>query len=403
MESGMDPRVNSGIASEDGVPRPYRGLVWLLVFSGAIVFVEPAPYDLAFIALFLIGVLMSHLRFPKHTVLPSFLLLAFIEANLVSMFFALNDPALAARYFLITLYLALSWVFYCGLLNKYNGKALDLLLSGYLASGLFAAATGVLAYVGVLPDFGLIVRMSGRLTGFFKDPNTFGPYLVFPVLLSLSKLEKATRPAWKAAWLGAFALLSAGVFLSFSRAAWGNLAISLVTYAALPSGGNMMKRLRSLLIVLLIVLPVALGLLSIPEVRTLSMWRLGLQRYDLSRFATYKNAFLLSWSHPLGLGPAQSDLELGMSPHSLYIRVLLEYGMTGAFTLLWLIVGSVWRSLSAVFSRDSALGPYSAAIAASLLGLLANSAFVDTLHWRHFWLLLALPWTAGAGEEEYYE
>ncbi len=31
-------------------------------------------------------------------------------------------------------------------------------------------------------------------------------------------------------------------------------------------------------------------------------------------------------------------------------------------------------------------------IFASLIGLAFNSFFVDTLHWRHFWLLLALAW-----------
>jgi hypothetical protein len=27
-------------------------------------------------------------------------------------------------------------------------------------------------------------------------------------------------------------------------------------------------------------------------------------------------------------------------------------------------------------------------------GLLANSAFVDTLHWRHLWFVAALIWVA---------
>jgi len=330
----MEPEME--LVWENRLPRTYGVFVWLLVFSWSVVFAEPALYDLLFIALFLIGVLTSRLSFPKHTVLPAFLLLAFIEANLVSMFFAEADPYLAAKYFLITFYLALSWVFYCGFLNKYKRHALDLLLSGYLTSALFASAIGILAYLHVIPDFGLLIRFSGRLTGFFKDPNTFGSFLVPPVLLALSRMEGETRPARKTAWLGAFALLSAAVF----------------------------------------------------------------QRYDLSRFATYRQAFLLSWSNPLGLGPAQSDIALGMSPHNLYLLVLLECGIVGALTAMWLIAGSVWRSFSAVFSRNSALAPYSAAIAASLLGLLVNSAFVDTLHWRHFWLLLALPWAANSGKKD---
>jgi hypothetical protein len=36
----------------------------------------------------------------------------------------------------------------------------------------------------------------------------------------------------------------------------------------------------------------------------------------------------------------------------------------------------------------------SAAALGAWCGLLANSAFVDTLHWRHLWLVAALVWVA---------
>ena len=44
-------------------------------------------------------------------------------------------------------------------------------------------------------------------------------------------------------------------------------------------------------------------------------------------------------------------------------------------------------------ARDGELhGIGSAAMLGSLLGLLANSPFVDTLHWRHMWIVMALIW-----------
>ena len=45
--------------------------------------------------------------------------------------------------------------------------------------------------------------------------------------------------------------------------------------------------------------------------------------------------------------------------------------------------------------RD-AHGVGSAAMLGAWCGLLANSAFVDTLHWRHLWLVAALIWVAAA-------
>jgi hypothetical protein len=48
---------------------------------------------------------------------------------------------------------------------------------------------------------------------------------------------------------------------------------------------------------------------------------------------------------------------------------------------------------NAVAGRD-AFGVGSAVLLGAWCGLLANSAFVDTLHWRHLWLVAALIWVA---------
>ena len=44
----------------------------------------------------------------------------------------------------------------------------------------------------------------------------------------------------------------------------------------------------------------------------------------------------------------------------------------------------------------------SAALLGSWLGLVANSLFVDTLHWRHFWLVAALIWAGAMRSERAY-
>jgi hypothetical protein len=50
---------------------------------------------------------------------------------------------------------------------------------------------------------------------------------------------------------------------------------------------------------------------------------------------------------------------------------------------------------NAVLGR-STYGIGSAALLAAWCGLLANSLFIDTLHWRHLWLLAALIWAGTA-------
>jgi hypothetical protein len=61
-------------------------------------------------------------------------------------------------------------------------------------------------------------------------------------------------------------------------------------------------------------------------------------------------------------------------------------------TILALIVATlVFAGRNAVIGRDT-YGIGSAALLGAWCGLVANSAFVDTLHWRHLWLVAGLIW-----------
>jgi hypothetical protein len=53
----------------------------------------------------------------------------------------------------------------------------------------------------------------------------------------------------------------------------------------------------------------------------------------------------------------------------------------------------VFATRNVVTGTDT-YGIGSAALLAAWCGLVVNSAFVDTLHWRHFWLVAALIWAA---------
>jgi hypothetical protein len=50
----------------------------------------------------------------------------------------------------------------------------------------------------------------------------------------------------------------------------------------------------------------------------------------------------------------------------------------------------------------STFGIGSAALLASWCGLLVSGAFVDTLHWRHLWLVAALIWAGRMLSERRY-
>jgi hypothetical protein len=68
-------------------------------------------------------------------------------------------------------------------------------------------------------------------------------------------------------------------------------------------------------------------------------------------------------------------------------------GMLVLLGLMLLTFGFAARNAAGGFD---AYGIGSAALFGAWSGLLANSFFVDTLHWRHLWLVAALIWAATA-------
>ena len=124
--------------------------------------------------------------------------------------------------------------------------------------------------------------------------------------------------------------------------------------------------------------------------------RAQVQTYDTARFSAQRTGIQLASEHPLGVGPGQFEIAQPVSAHSIYIRVLAEQGVLGLLTLVALLAGTlVLAARNAITGRD-AYGVGSAVLLGAWCGLLANSAFVDTLHWRHLWLVAALIWVAAA-------
>ena len=78
------------------------GLIWLLVATSSIVLIEPAPYDILGIILF-ISFFAFGLRIPPHLSIALTLLMVFILANIISAMFA-PDPFRCVRYMSITFF-----------------------------------------------------------------------------------------------------------------------------------------------------------------------------------------------------------------------------------------------------------------------------------------------------------
>jgi len=91
------------------------------------------------------------------------------------------------------------------------------------------------------------------------------------------------------------------------------------------------------------------------------------------------------------VGPGRSDDEFGLEPHNLYLHIAVEGGWLAALGWLGFLALTLYRSIP-LFSAARELRDDFFVVFASLAGLLTQSMFIDSTHWRHLWLLAALIW-----------
>jgi O-antigen ligase len=368
----------------------YHAAVALGVLLVGVVVVEPAPSDAVFFVV--IAVAMATGRFKlRHLPAPVLVLLAvFAALNLMSAV-QVADPERAAVYFAITLYLMVLSLWVPGYVTS-TGRA-RLVVRAYLASAVASAAAGVLALVTPLPGAELLTE-GGRAQALFQDPNVFGPFLV-PAMLIV--LEEILNPRLLSARLPTkslmLAVLALGVLFSYSRGAWLNLAVALVAMGlvlTLRRGGA--RRALGLLAVAVAAAAVAAGIVAATGSGDFLSERARPQQYDTERFSAQRAGLRPAQVYPFGAGPGQFESIAGISAHSTYARALGEQGFPGLLVLLALLALTLSFAVGNAVRGRSTYGIGSATLLAAWCGLLASGAFVDTLHWRHLWLVAALIW-----------
>ncbi|MFP3727375.1 O-antigen ligase family protein [Priestia filamentosa] len=363
--------------------------LWMVMAASGIVIFEPAPIDLGITFLFIVGILFARISIRNSLSSLYMLLFALIITNLIPLLMA-GDKIIGIKYFAVTLYLMLSWLFFIGLVNVYGEKAIKVIFSGYTFAALLSAILGILAYLSLIPSGDMFLKY-GRATGLFKDPNVYGPFMIPIVLYALVKLED-TKKSYKFWWIWVIILASFAILLSYSRAAWGSYVAALIVYSFIRFW--MKPNIKLIISVIVMGGVIAIGLmylLSIPQIQKDMASRFAYQEYDNDRFAHQDEALNIALGHPLGKGPGQSELVLNYATHNSYLRVWLENGYFGLLFYLSLIIFSIFRGIRYALKTKNSL--YALAVA-SIVAVVINSFVVDVVHWRHFWLVLSIPWFA---------
>ena len=375
------------------------GSVTLVMLTGFFVRVEPAPYDVLMGILVCVGVLGSWRYLSVHLLWPSMGVAAFMMANLISLAECVDMDA-AGRYLAITLYLCATWFGLVALLRRHKHQLAERILTGNVLAVLVAALTGILAYIELMPS-SLELMFVGRVRGFFKDVNVFGAFLVPGVVFAT--LSFATHGRRIVMWL-VLLVGGIGVLLSYSRGAAVNLVVALTLLASLRiigGGRGLAPRIRALAGVCVVagILGVVFwSVLGQAEIGDMLTQRFRSHEYDGDRFVTQQRSWQMAWSTPLGIGPGQAEMVFIHAPHSLYLRTLVENGFLGflGFSIFFAsaLCRSTWTAMFAVSAIDRRL---QAAVAASLWGMAVESFVIDTVHWRHLFVFLALAWCPTTG------
>jgi O-antigen ligase len=368
----------------------YHAAVALGTLLLGVVVVEPAPSDAVFLTVIAVAIATGRFSL-RHTPAPVVCLLgAFAALNLASAI-QVADPERAAVYFMITLYLMVFALWLPGYLTS-AGRA-QLLVRAYVAAAVISAAAGTLALIAPLPGADVLAE-GGRARALFQDPNVFGPFLIPALLVVLEemlqpRLLKARLPA-KALML---AVLTLGVLFSYSRGAWLNLAVALVVLMLVLTLRGGARRALALLGIAVTAAAVATAIVTATGSADFLTERARPQAYDTERFSGQRAGLRPAEDYPFGAGPGQFESVAGISAHSSYARALGEQGFPGLLVVLSLLAVTLSLALGNATRGRSTYGIGSAALLAAWCGLLASSAFVDTLHWRHLWLVAALIWT----------
>jgi O-antigen ligase len=372
----------------------YGTAVALGVLLLAVVRIEPAPADLVFGVLIALAVVTRGFHLERVPLSVTLLVTGFLGLNLLASTVAI-DTARAATFFGITFYLGIFGLW----LTAYvcSVRRARLVLVAYLAGATLSAALACLALVAPFPGAEALVD-GPRAQGLFKDPNVFGPFLVPAVLLLMEETVAPRLLRFRLATkLLLLSVLTVGVVFSFSRAAWLNLALGavvLLAVLALRRGGA--RRAITLLLVTLVAGTALFGVVAATGSLGFLTERAALQDYDTQRFSAQESGLELAADHPLGIGPGQFERVSELSAHSTFVRSLAEEGVVGAFLILGLLFLTLGFAARNVALGADTYGIGSAGLFAAWCGLLANSFFVDTLHWRHLWLVAALIWAGTA-------
>ena len=368
-----------------------HGALFLTILGSFLVFIEPSPYEVLS-ALLVFTCLLAGVTFDRKLLPLLFLLLFYNLGGAFALIPVIGDDP-SRRFILISFYMAFTAIIFAMIFTTDCVRRAEILRKAYILAGVCAALAGIFGYFNGID----LLTLYGRARGTFKDPNVYGPFLILPMLFLLqSFLNRGLRLLP----LAAFLIMAAGLFLSFSRAAWAHMVFSSVMMMALlfatsPSGWFRARIISFSVMTSLAVAGLLIALLAVGNVGTVFKERASLNQYydtgESGRFGNQKKSVNELLELPNGYGPLQFRNHYTNDPHQVYLNAFASYGWLGGFSYLALVLITLAIGLRTVFVATP-WQPYFIAAMSTYTGVALEGLVIDTDHWRHYYLLLGLIW-----------
>jgi O-antigen ligase len=377
-------------------------LLWCMGLSGAFVFIEPSPYELVGLLTILVFAVTGLSLRPA--IAPLALALIIINIGYAIAVVQVSDQTKPVNWVLISVFLAVTAIFYASMLGRNTQRRLRLLLRGYMLGALIASLVAIAAYFQLLGGKSELFMLYSRARGTFNDPNVLAAFVALPALLLFRRMLAGRL-------ISAIPLLVllAALFLTFSRGGWAQFAFAaaiLMILSFLTSRFNT-ERIRILMIALVGAVAVAgliMGLLSSGKVADLFKERAALeQSYDVGRYGRFGRYGLgaeVALEHPFGIGPLQFTERFVEDPHNTFLNEFMSGGWVAGLTYFALCAITLMMSTRFLFVRTPWLPLYHVLYAA-YVAVVAESTFIDIEHWRHYFLILGVLWGLMAASRAY--
>jgi hypothetical protein len=407
--SASHPIAVAGLSTERrlSAEKLRAALLWLMGFAGAFVFVEPSPYEV--VGVFAIIVFaMTGLAF-RAALMPLVMLLVLLNIGYAMALINVIDKPKLLTWVLVSVFLAGTAIVYAAILGTNTQARLNWLMRGVLAAGVIASLVAIGAYFRLFGGLSDMFVLFGRARGTFNDPNVLGAFLVLPGMVAFQRVLSGRLTSVVGSGI-LLLIMMAALFLSFSRAAWGQFVFAGLLLMAMTflTSRSASERFRITLIAIVgVVAVVALlaVLISIGQVADLLKERASLeQSYDigpLGRFGRYILGFGLALERPIGIGPLQFSAVLGSEdPHNSFLNAFMSGGWLGGVAFLTLTMVTVAYGFRYAFLRTPWQSGYHV-IYVTYLGIVAESVIIDIDHWRHYFLVLGVLWGLIAASRAY--